>query len=62
MLYESILQLIFVISSFSWFMKLIVTYVESSFYVIPYLTWKWFEIVIFLLLSLGEAFYTFPIT
>ena len=28
-------------------MKLIVIWVESSFHVIPYLTWKWYEFVIF---------------
>ena len=27
-------------------MKLIVIYVRGSFYVIPYLTWKWFEIIL----------------
>ena len=31
--YGSILQSIFVISSFSWFMKLIVIYVEGSFHI-----------------------------
>ena len=36
-LYESIIQSIFFISSFSWFMKLIVIYLESSFHVILYL-------------------------
>ena len=50
-LYESILQSLFVISSFSLFMKLIVVYVESSFHVIPYLIWKWFESLFFFYLT-----------
>ena len=61
----SFLQSIFVISSFSRFMKLIVIYVESSFHVIPSLTWKWFEFIIFFyltIISLWVTIYTFPIT
>ena len=54
-------MIFFVISSFSWFMKLIVIYVESSFHVIPYLAWKWFKFLIFFyltFLSLWGAIYT----
>ena len=32
-------------------MKLIVIYVESSFHVIPYLAWEWFEYLIFFYLT-----------
>ena len=51
-------------ASFSWFMKIIVIYVESSFHVIPYLTWKWFEFIIFYLTitSSWETVYTLAIT
>ena len=38
---------------------------ENSFYVIPNLTWKWFEFIIFFYLtfiSLWEAIYTLPVT
>ena len=43
-------------------MKIIIIYVESGFRVIPYLTWKWLEIVIFFCLtfiSLLMIIYTF---
>ena len=65
-LYESAaFQSIFVISLFSCFMKLIVIHVERRFHVISYLTWKWFEFIIFFcstIISLLEIIYTFPIT
>ena len=46
-LYESVVQSVFVVSSFSWFIELAVSYMENSFHVIPYLTWNWFEFLIF---------------
>ena len=36
-------------------MKLIVIYVESSFHVIPYLTWKWFDYL--LIIKCGKGFW-----
>ena len=42
---------IFVIFSFSWFMKLTVIYLDSCFHVIPYLTCKWFKFIYYLLLN-----------
>ena len=49
--YESILQSVFVIS---WFMKLTVSYMESSFPVIVYLTWNLTWIPYFLLFNLHK--------
>ena len=55
----------FVISSFSRFIKLKLIQVESSFHVIPYITRKWFQFIIFFyltILSLLVTIYTFPTT
>ena len=63
-LYDSILQSVFVISSFAWFMKLIIIYFKSSPHVIPYLKWQKLEFFILYLtfISLRVAIYTFPMT
>ena len=64
-LYWSIPQSIFVISSFSWFMKLTFIHVGSSFHVILYLTWNWFQFIIFfylIIVNLWVTIYTFQIT
>ena len=63
-LYDSILQSVFVISSFAWFMKLIIIYLKSSPHVIPYLKWQKLEFFILYLtfISLRVAIYTFPMT
>ena len=49
---DSILQSIFVISSFSWLIELIFIHVESIFHVVLYLTWKWFQFTIFFYLTI----------
>ena len=45
-------------------MKLIAIYVEGTFHVIIYLTWKWFAFIFFYLtfISLWVAVHTFPKT
>ena len=41
-------------------MKLVVIYVESSFHVVYYLAWKWFEFIIFFYLIIVSDYLYFP--